>query len=103
MATMSRHLPDSQLLIPESFVDLFVLPGRLRPSVPWEEVLQRYELCEDTAHMLLEPASMHRDRLGLANDDVVHSLAQGLSGADSGLNESEARWVASRLLELLGG
>jgi len=103
MRSMSRLLPESQILIPDSFVALFVPPGRSRPSVPWEEVLQRYELCEDTAQMLLEPARMHRDRLGLDNDDVVHTLAQGLTGPDSGLTEPEAQWVAHRLLELLVG
>lgn len=103
MHDMSRLLPDSQILLPESFVVLFVPPGRSGPSVPWDEVLQRYELCEDTAQALLEPARMHRDRLGLDNGDVVHTLAQGLTGPDSGLTEPEAQWVAQRLLELLLG
>jgi hypothetical protein len=103
MAAMSRTAPDSQIVIPDSFVALFVPPGRQRPTVPWDEVLQRYELCEDTAQMLLEPARMHRDRLGLADDDVVHTLAQGLAGAESGLTEPEAQWVSQRLLELMVG
>lgn len=100
---MSRTSPDSQILIPDSFVALFVPAGRHRPTVPWDELLHRYELCEDTAQMLLEPARMHRDRLGVADEDVVHTLTQGLAGPDSGLTEPEALWVGRRLLELMVG
>ena len=103
MDGMPPFSPDSQILVPDSFVALYVPAGRQRPSVPWAEVLARYELCEDTAQSLLEPARLHRDRLGLADDDIVHSLSRGLRDPSSGLSDAEAHWVARRLQELLCG
>lgn len=103
MAGMSHAAPDSQIVVPESFVALFTPRGRIKPTEPWAHILARYELCEDTAQMLVEPACQHRDRLGIGNDDVVLSLSAGLSSLDSGLSEAEANWVARRLAELLEG
>ena len=34
-----------QIEIPASFVALYVLPGRQKPSLPRDEVAARYELC----------------------------------------------------------
>lgn len=103
MTAMHTPHPDSQVRVPESFVALFTPPGRLKPTEPWSHILARYELCEDTAQMLVEPACMHRDRLGVTHSDVVHSLSQGLLSPDSGLTPDEATWVARRLAELLEG
>lgn len=103
MKAMHTPHPDSQMLVPESFVALFTPPGRLKPTEPWAHILARYELCEDTAQMLVEPACMHRDRLGVTHSDVVHTLSQGLQDPDSGLTADEATWVARRLAELLEG
>jgi len=41
-----------QVEIPQSFLALFVDPGRSKPNAPRNEVAARYELCEDLANML---------------------------------------------------
>ena len=47
---------DSQILIPDSFVALYLNPGRSKPSVPRDELAARYELCEDLAQAMVEHA-----------------------------------------------
>ena len=48
---------ESQILLPESFVALFVPPGKIKPTEPYEVIAQRHELCEDMAQLLTEQAS----------------------------------------------
>ncbi len=91
---------ESQIHIPHSFIELFRSPnGKLHSSA--EEILTRYELCEDLAQALTEQAqtlyhSGHSDE-----GAVLYSLYQGLSNADSGLSLPEAQWCIQRLAELL--
>ena len=47
---------DNQILIPQSFIALYLDPGRSRPNAPREQVAGRYELCEDMAGLLAEHA-----------------------------------------------
>ena len=92
---------DSQLLIPLSFTALFVPAGRLRPTEPATVIAQRYELCEDFAQMLVEPARARYLTMGLTEADVLERTAQGLSTSDV-FSAAEAQWVLRRLAELLG-
>jgi hypothetical protein len=94
---------ESQLFIPESFLALFQVPGKTKPTASRAEVAQRYEWCEDMAQTLTEPARMQMLRLGLTEADVAHSMRQGLAGDDTGLSDAEATWVCTRLNELLRG
>jgi hypothetical protein len=43
---------DNQIVIPPSFIALFVEPGRTRPSATKEVIYERYDFCEDMASML---------------------------------------------------
>jgi len=93
---------ENQIEVPPSFVALFVPPGRSRPNAPRAHIAARYELCEDMATMLTEPASTTLWQLGATPDDVLERVRRGLLGDDAVLDEAEATWVLRRLAELLG-
>lgn len=93
---------ESQIVIPPSFIALFVPPGRLRPTEPREHIAERYELCEDFAQMLVDTATAKRFELGAHEDDVLERIARGLAEPGSPLGAAEAGWVLTRLRELLG-
>lgn len=92
---------DSQIVVPQSFVDLFVPAGRLKPSAPREEIAARHEVCDDLAHALTDHAATLLWRHGVTEQDVIDRILAGLLSADSGLQNEEAMWVARRLVELL--
>ncbi|MEN9315930.1 MAG: hypothetical protein RIS35_2323 [Pseudomonadota bacterium] len=92
---------DNQIIIPRSFVDLFVPAGRMRPTASHGHILARYELCEDLAQMLTETARERLHELHVTESDVLSRIRTGLEGG--GVVESfEAAWVIRRLAELLG-
>jgi hypothetical protein len=93
---------DSQLVVPISFIALFVVPGRIKPNATREHILERYDYCEDLAQMLTETASAKRWELGIAEEDVLERLSRGLVSPEAGVTDSEAIWVIRRLAELLG-
>lgn len=93
---------DNQIIIPESFIALFVLPGRSKPTEPYRTVLQRYELCEDLACALVDQATTKKWELGVETQDIVQRIGLGLAGDDAGLSALEAEWVCKRLTELMG-
>lgn len=90
----------SQIVVPPSFVALFVPAGRLRPTETVAVIEQRYELCEDFAQMLLGQAQARQWELGITQDDVLQRMAQGLQGSEV-FTVDEAQWVLTRLAELL--
>jgi len=93
---------DSQIVVPPSFVALFVPPGRIKPTAGRDEIGARYELCEDLAQMLTEQAATKKWELGITEADVLERMQRGLRVDDSIVNAAEARWVVRRLAELLG-
>jgi hypothetical protein len=93
---------ESQIVVPASFVALFLAPGRLRPSAPREHILARYEHCEDLATLLTEHARTRLWELGIAESDVLERIGRGLQAEGSGVSAPEAAWVIRRLAELLG-
>ena len=93
---------ESQILVPPSFIALFVAPGRTRPSATREHIAQRYEFCEDLATMLTERASAKLFELGVSESDVLERIHRGLlTGDATGVTVAEAQWVTRRLAELL--
>ncbi len=95
---------DSQILVPDSFIDLFRPPGaragaklRERPEV----IAERYELCEDMAQMLVEQARERCHALGVEPSDVLARMEAGLVHSEV-VTADEAQWVVRRLAELLG-
>jgi hypothetical protein len=91
-----------QIEIPASFMALFVLPGRQKPSLPRDELAARYELCEDMAQLLTETARNMEFSLGLAESDVLTRCLQGLRVEPAVVSDAESVWVVRRLAELLG-
>jgi len=92
---------DSQLVIPQSFIDLYIPPGRVRPTAPRHEIAARYELCEDLATLLTEHARTVQWQHGATEQDVLERVLAGLRQPDSGVDEAEAQWIVRRLAELL--
>ena len=92
----------NQRQVPEAFVRLYVPPGRIKPMLPWAELLERHELCEDLAQMLGETARAQLHELGITEADVLKRIRAGLSATDLGLTEAESGWVTGRLAETLG-
>lgn len=93
---------DNQILIPTSFMNLFIEPGRIKPSESRQVIAQRYDLCEDMANMLMEPCRESMWDLGITESDVLQRTEQGLLASDTGLSGPESQWVVRRLAELLG-
>jgi len=92
---------ESQIVVPPSFIGLFVAPGRVKPSACREFIAERHEFCEDLATMLVDPARGKLWELGVAEADVLERIHRGLLADGTGVNEVEARWVTTRLAELL--
>lgn len=92
----------NQIEIPESFVALFIEPGRHKPNATREAIGARYEFCEDLANHLVEYARAQHHDLGITEGDVLARIGLGLAQPDSGYNAAEARWVVRRLAELEG-
>jgi len=92
---------DSQLLIPPSFIALYVPEGRIKPTLSRDEIAQRYELCEDMAQMLTETASTMLVTLGITEHDVLARCRLGLLAEPAVVSADEAGWVVSRLAELM--
>jgi len=92
---------ENQILIPESFLALFLSPGRSRPGASHAHIMERYELCEDLACALVEQANTKKWELGVEKEDVVARIHQGLLSGETGLTEAETQWVTRRLSELM--
>jgi hypothetical protein len=91
-----------QIEIPQSFLTLFVEPGRQKLNASREHIAQRYELCEDMANLLTETAGNMQFSLGIAENDVLKRIHCGLTGEAAVVTEVEARWVLCRVAELMG-
>lgn len=92
---------DNQIFIPESFMALFMVPGRYKPSASHAEVSARYELCEDMANLLTETAQTMQFSLGVTEQDVLERCLRGLQADGSVVSRPESVWVVHRLAELL--
>lgn len=92
---------ENQIIIPQSFIALFLDPGRSRPNAPRELIATRYDLCEDMAGLLTTPAQAMAFDQGMAEAEVLRRCHQGLCGEDSAFSAPEAVWIVWRLAELL--
>jgi hypothetical protein len=90
-----------QIEIPQSFMALFVDPGRQKPNASRDVVAARYELCEDMASMLTETAKNMFLDLRITEDDVLIQCYRGLTGERAVVTAPEAVWVTHRMAELL--
>jgi hypothetical protein len=92
-----------QIEIPQSFMALFVDPGRQKPNASREIVSERYELYEDMATMLTETSMTMLFSLGIAEHDVVERVYRGLTGEDAVFTPQEAVWVVHRMADCWAG
>jgi hypothetical protein len=92
---------DSQILIPDSFVALYLSPGRIKPTLPRDELAARYELCEHLSQAMVEHARAMLFGQGISEDEVLTRCHRGLVGDDPVVTAPEATWVVRRLAELL--
>jgi hypothetical protein len=92
---------DHQIHLPESFVALHVPAGKFKPTLGRDDLLQRYELCEDMANLLTERAADLQFQLGITEAMALDQCEQGLLAEPAVVSPLEARWVVCRLAELL--
>ena len=92
---------DSQIVVPRSFIELYIPAGRIKPTAPRDEIAARYEFCEDLASMLTEHARLKLWELGITEDDVLQRTHRGLVVPDAPVTPAEAWWVIRRRAELL--
>ena len=90
----------NQLEIPDSFMALHVVAGRLTPGLTRAHLTARYELCEDLAQHLQEYARAQHHDHGLPEQEVLRRCHQGLLAGPAGVSPAEAAWVVRRLAEL---
>jgi hypothetical protein len=96
---------DSQIVIPEAFIDLFRPAGAqaaYRLTQTRDVIAARHEFCEDLAQMLTETAQERLHALGVTPEDVLERIQRGLLAPESPVSAPEAGWVAGRLAEVLG-
>lgn len=74
---------ENPIVVPPSFIALYIEPGRLKPSAPRQEIAARHEFCEDLAQMLTEQAMHKRWQLSITEDGVLQRMLGGLCGTDS--------------------
>lgn len=91
---------DNQVEIPQSFIALFIEPGRSKPAATRFFISERYELCEDMASLLTQTAQEMLHGLGIAESDVLQRCYQGLVVDNGVFTAPEAEWVVRRLAEL---
>ena len=95
-------MPDeNQLIVPPSFIALFIVPGRSRPNAPRELIAARYDLCEDMANLLVAPAQAMAAGHDLDQGGILQRCHLGLRADPTTFSEGEAAWVIRRLAELL--
>jgi hypothetical protein len=92
----------NQLEIPDSFMALYLVAGRLKPTATRAAIGARYEFCEDLANHLYEYARAQHFDLGISEAETLDRCHRGLLAESSGVNEAEATWVIRRLAELEG-
>jgi hypothetical protein len=92
---------ENQIYLPDSFLALY-RDARQRLTAPLAEIRARYELCEDLAQQLEEHARGRSIHAHGSEVDLLLRYHAGLADPDSGFSAAEARWVVTRLSELLG-
>jgi hypothetical protein len=92
-----------QIHLPSTFTDLYRDPTRpyAKPLLPFEEICQRYDWCEDMAQILSEPSLNQMATLHITELDVIERTYRGLLSSPEVMSPKECRWVMQRLCELL--
>ena len=98
----NRLMSDAyQSEIPPSFMALHA-DARGRLTVPVPALRERYELCEDLSQHLTEHCRSIHVEIGVDEQEVLQRCELGLISPEGVVSAPEARWVVTRLAELLG-
>ena len=90
----------SQIQPPPSFVEIYASrSGKL--FISKQDLVVRYELCEDLATHLTEQASMLYHTGNSSEEGVLSGIHAGLATEGSVVQPNEARWITLRVAELL--
>jgi len=92
---------ENQTVVPPAFIALFVPSGRVKPTLPREEIAARHEFCDDLAAVLTEHARTQQWQLGVTEGDVLERMHIALCNGEAGVSAAEAGWVVGRLAEML--
>ena len=92
---------EDQTFIPDSFLALY-RDARRRLTATREHITQRYDLCEDMAHMMMEHCDTIHHRDGVDEAEVLRRCHRGLLAPPASVETAEAQWVVCRTAELLG-
>ena len=92
---------DRQILVPESFIQLFKSGRQGRLTASREEIESRYEWCEDLAQTLVEPSRETFWAMNLDESTVLERTLRGLKESNTPDQDGEQAWVVRRLCELL--
>ena len=82
---------ENQIVVPPSFIALFVDPGRTKPNASREHITGRYEFCEALATMLVERAQTLQWQLGVTEAAVLEKMHAGLQGPDAPVPHARRR------------
>ena len=93
---------DNQIEPPQSFMAMYLTPGRDRLNAPQAVILARYELCEDMASLLIEQVQTLAFKENFSGAEALRKCHQGLLAGETPFSPREAAWVVLRLAEQLG-
>lgn len=95
-------IDDCHTWVPDSFLALFVEPGKIKPDESRAVIQERYAFCEDLASMLTDTARSRLWELRITEADVLDRIEAGLTSGEIDITKEEGLWVRRRLAELLG-
>ncbi len=94
-------MQDCQIEIPPSFIAIFQRhPCVPIPSHRWTEILAKYEICEDLAHLLAQQGRAAMLDMGITEFDVQTTYRSHLAAPEMALTEKEQAWVLLRCCEV---
>lgn len=93
---------DNQIEPPQSFMGMYLTPGRDRPNAPQSVILARYELCENIVSLLTEQVQTLAFKESFSGAEALRKCHQGLLTDGTDFSPREAAWVVLSLAERLG-
>jgi hypothetical protein len=92
---------DRQIVIPASFIALYIPAGKVRPIATREWLEERHDLCEDFATLLAGQVKEKVWTLGITQEDALERVARALETPPLDMSAPESDWVMRRLHEIL--
>jgi hypothetical protein len=92
----------NQIEPPASFAAIYTSADGTRLTRPADEIIVRYELCEDIAQTLSEHAATLLATSNDSESEVLKRVRDALDAGSPAVTNAESAWVEQRLAELLG-